>query len=402
MNVAARDDWTPVPLRDLLSESDERISLEPNGSYQQVTVRLWGQGAVLRAEVSGTEVAAKSQRLVQESQLILSRIDARNGAVGIVPAALDGAIASNDFPVFNLNRSRILPAYLGWLVRTESFVSDCREASEGTTNRVRLQLDRLLATKILLPPLNEQRSIVARIEELAGKIEEAQGLRKQALMEASQVFPAFINATMNAVSALGSPIVRIRDVEELVTSGPRNFASKYTSCGARFYRAQDLTIDRRISEDGAVWVETTAGSSERAFVREGDILVVITGATIGRSAIVSTHHPPGLVSQHVGLIRVDRSKVNPRFLHYAMVAPAWAGGQIARVKYGQGKPGLSLTNLRDLGFPLPSLREQRRVVQYLDGMQAYSDSLMGQLSLSNADLASLLPSMLERAFKGEL
>ena len=52
---------------------------------------------------------------------------------------LDGAIVTNDFPVFSIAEQRVLPAYLGWLSRTASFVEECLRASEGTTNRVRLQ-----------------------------------------------------------------------------------------------------------------------------------------------------------------------------------------------------------------------------------------------------------------------
>ena len=91
---------------------------------------------------------------------------------------LDGAVVSSDFPVFTLNSARILPEFLDWMSKTHEFVDLCKAASEGTTNRVRLKEERFLATQITLPSLEEQRRIVARIEELAIKIEEARGLKK--------------------------------------------------------------------------------------------------------------------------------------------------------------------------------------------------------------------------------
>ena len=89
--------------------------------------------------------------VARRCQFILSRIDARNGALGIVPPELDEAIVTPDFPVFNILQTRMLPAYLGWMCRTASFVEECRRASEGTTNRVRLQEDKFLAREISLP-----------------------------------------------------------------------------------------------------------------------------------------------------------------------------------------------------------------------------------------------------------
>jgi len=51
--------WDSLPLREILTKSNEWIDLDPNQSYRQVTVRMWGQGVVQRNEVSGAEIAAK-------------------------------------------------------------------------------------------------------------------------------------------------------------------------------------------------------------------------------------------------------------------------------------------------------------------------------------------------------
>jgi type I restriction enzyme S subunit len=118
------------------------------------------------------------------------RVSTRNGAFGIIPDHLDAAVVSNDFPVFSLDTRRIDPAYLNWLSTTRDFIDLCRTASEGTTNRVRLKEDRFLATCIPLPPLAEQRRIVARVEALAAKVESARGLRQQTEAEADALLSA--------------------------------------------------------------------------------------------------------------------------------------------------------------------------------------------------------------------
>lgn len=99
--------WPLVALGEVLRKSEESVPIDPNATYREVTIKLWGKGGVLRREASGSEIAAARRSVVRAGQFILSRIDARNGAFGIVPDSLDGAVVSNDFPSFNLNTKRI-------------------------------------------------------------------------------------------------------------------------------------------------------------------------------------------------------------------------------------------------------------------------------------------------------
>jgi type I restriction enzyme S subunit len=171
-----------MKLGEVLQRSEELIELQPDVQYRQITVKLWGKGVVLRGILTGAEISSSRQMVARQGQFILSRIDARNGSLGIVPKELDGAVVTNDFPVFNVVENKLLPAYLGWMCRTESFVEECKRASEGTTNRVRLQEDKFLAREIPLPPLAEQRRVVARIEELAAQIHEVRALRRASFL----------------------------------------------------------------------------------------------------------------------------------------------------------------------------------------------------------------------------
>jgi type I restriction enzyme S subunit len=91
---------------------------------------------------------------------------------------LDGAAVSGDFPLFDINPERLEQKFLEWKSKTGEFVDLCRSVSEGTTNRVRLKEDRFLRLEFSLPPLPEQRRIVARIEALAAKIEEARTAKR--------------------------------------------------------------------------------------------------------------------------------------------------------------------------------------------------------------------------------
>lgn len=150
-----------------LNKHLEKTDLEPGCEYKQVTVRLWGKGLTLRGIKLGSEIAAEKQVRVLTGQFLMSRIDARHGAFGIVPDSLNGALVSGDFPAFNIDDSIILPHYFEWVTRTEAFVDLCRRASEGSTNRVRLKEDKFLQMKIPVPTLKAQQEFLEKLDILA-------------------------------------------------------------------------------------------------------------------------------------------------------------------------------------------------------------------------------------------
>ena len=82
-----------VPIRLFLRKSDSWIEPVPDETYKQITVRLWGKGLNLRGKIYGSQIEATRQIRVKAGQFLVSRIDARHGAFGIVPPTLDGALA---------------------------------------------------------------------------------------------------------------------------------------------------------------------------------------------------------------------------------------------------------------------------------------------------------------------
>ena len=100
--------WETIRLGEVLRRSEETIEPLADAEYRQVTVRLWGNGVVERGRARGSELSGR-RFVAHHGQFIASRIDARNGAMGLVPASLEGALVTNDFPLFNLKTERISP-----------------------------------------------------------------------------------------------------------------------------------------------------------------------------------------------------------------------------------------------------------------------------------------------------
>ena len=392
-------EWPKVKLGEVMNRSAEAIELQPDAEYRQITVKLWGKGAVLRGVLKGAEVAAPRQMVARQNQFILSRIDARNGALGIVPAELDGAVVSNDFPVFNLVVDRMLPAYLGWMCKTAAFVEECRRASEGTTNRVRLQEEKFLAREIPMPPLAEQRRIVARIEELATNIQEARGLRQEALEEGHALSNSSVEVVFRKLrDRFGTKT--LCDVCLTITDGDHN-TPQFSDNGIRFIFVGNVSSGRLHFENSKrVSSDYFHALKPQRVPERGDILYSAVGATLGIPAVVDTDEP-FCFQRHIAILKPSRKQIESRFVWYmassrTVFEKAWASTT------GSAQPTVPLRAIRELAIPVPPLSEQRRIVSEFDRLQVQVEALRVSQAETSAEMDALIPSILDKAFRGEL
>ncbi|HEX8506270.1 MAG TPA: hypothetical protein VF630_12950, partial [Hymenobacter sp.] len=168
-NFAYNPAYPLWPIGSFLLRSREEVIIQDDETYQRVTVRFGGQGVVPRTEglVKGSAIGTKRQFRLRAGQFVLSRIDARHGAMGIAPPALDGAILTNDFPAYDLDPALIDPRFFELVTGTVAFIRYCRNCSTGTTNRQRLDEALFLEVTVPLPPLTEQARLVAEYEQQA-------------------------------------------------------------------------------------------------------------------------------------------------------------------------------------------------------------------------------------------
>ncbi len=151
----------PVLIGDFLHRIRRSIELIDSDKYKLVTIKMKHKGVVLREEKLASNIKSKMY-VVKEGDFILSGIDARNGAFGIVPKELDGAIVTNDFWYFDIDESIVDKLFFLELTTTQWFDEICRKGSDGTTQRIRLQKNKFFNQKINLPPLEEQSTFIAQ------------------------------------------------------------------------------------------------------------------------------------------------------------------------------------------------------------------------------------------------
>jgi type I restriction enzyme, S subunit len=352
--------------------------------------------------MTGAEIAASQRLRVRAKQFILSRIDARNGALGLVPESLEGGVVSSDFPVFTPNSSRILPEFLGWLSKTNSFVDLCKAASEGTTNRVRLKEDKFLAFRIPLPSLDEQRRIVARIEALAAKIEEARGLRHQAFTELEAVGPAA------AATAFVNPKWPACSIEKLVgRANLKNGRSvKATSIDSEVHCLRLSALrNGHIDCNDSKPVPLTLEEAKPHLVRAGDVFIVRGNGSkelVGRAGMITESRDALIFPDLFIRVPLDGTRLLPSYF-----VAVWNSRPVRNViedaaKTTSGIWKINQGHIASVLIPVPPVAEQPRAVAYLDGLQTKVDALKRLQAETAAELDALLPSILDRAFKGEL
>jgi type I restriction enzyme S subunit len=391
--------WPLVALGDVLQLVRKRAEVQPGVNYKRLTVRMNALGVVLRDIVDGAAIRTETQFLATAGQFVFSRIDARNGAFGLIPYELDGSVVSGNFFTVDCVKDRLLPEYLRLYTSRHSFWDDCAKISEGTTNRVPVRIEQFLALTIPLPALAEQRRIVAKVEKLAGKIEEAWRLRNQSVKESEALAHSISRKVFQDTDKFR--VVQLKEVcSEIIDCLHSN--PIYSELGIPTVRSPDVGW-------GRLFLKSSKKTSEEEYRRRtsrgepkpGDIILVREGGGTGKAGVVEEGQRLSL-GQRVMQLRPNKEKVLPRFLLHQWLSPLIQEDQIGEMMKGSASPHLNIGSLKKFNFILPPIEEQRHIVTYLDRMQAKTDALNKHQVQTAAELEALMSSILDKAFKGEL
>lgn len=397
--------YPQVHLAEIARPISRPVAVVPGTAYRTLGVKWWGEGAYERETIDGSQTAARTLSIVREDDLIINKIWVRHGSTAIVPATVDGCSASGEFPTFELDRSRVLPRWLHWQTKTQDFWAKCDHLSRGTSGKNRIKPELFLTIPIPLPPLAEQRRLIARIDTLAAKVAEARGLRQQASEETEAVLAAHLNTQFGnpyakTVGTLSiDRFVQLSDVVTDVADGP-HVTPHYVEAGIPFVTVLNITSGR-VNFSGLKYItaEEHQQFQRRARAEKGDVLISKDG-TIGVPCYVDTDREFSFFVS-VALIKPYREKLDGQFLTWAFRAP-YLQDKIRERSRGDMIRHLVLREIRNLIVPLPPLPEQRRIVAHLDALQAKVDALKALQAATAAELDALLPAILDRAFKGGL
>ena len=156
-------------------------------------------------------------------------------------------------------------------------------------------------------------------------------------------------------------VIRLGELADMVTSGSRGWARFYSERGALFVRSQNVRDVHLCLEDVQHVSPPVGAEGNRTKVRLGDLLITVTGNSVGNVAMVEQAFDEAYISQHVGLVRLKEPK-NVSFVCRYLSPGSPGNPQIAGSQSGQSKPGLNLQNLKDFLIALPRSQNERQSV----------------------------------------
>jgi len=332
-----------VSIREFVQKYKYAIQINDVKQYKRIRIKAYGKGVEVRDIEYGKEIKTKQQFLVKAGQFIFSKIDARNGAFGIVPVELDNAIITNSFSAYNIDRNITNIKYLYLVVKTKYFQDLCEKVSSGTTGRRSISDQHFINFQIPLPPLSEQNAIVENYFAKINKAHELERENAQIKINLEQVLFSEIREEKKQKNDLFLKFVEFAGMKNWSVSSLLDMNFNY-STQFPLLRIGDFIIQNRnviniddekiynrvkvkINSNGVVLRDTVKrvniGTKKQYVARSGQFIVSKIDARNGAFGIIPKELNGAIVTNDFPLFDVDTTKINPYFLPFVTTTQAF-------------------------------------------------------------------------------
>jgi type I restriction enzyme S subunit len=349
----------------------------------------------------GHDAPSRARRLIRAGDTLFSTVRTYLKNIALVPEDLDGELTSTGIAV--LRPSDAVDA--GYLFRwacSDDFVAPLSSAQDGTMYPAVSDRD-VAAAPIPLPPLPEQRRIVAKIDSLTGKSRRAR--------DHLDHIPRLVEKYKQAVLArlLSSPdgqqVARFGDVANLL-NGDRG--QHYPNDSEQLLEGYCLFLGTRNVRQGFFdFSETSFITREKHFalrggtMERGDIVVTVRG-TLGNCAVYDASVPFDLVRINSAMMIVRPiADADPEYLMWTIRSPVFLGWVGANAR-GSAQPHLRARDIEQTKVYFPSIERQQETVQRIKHAFKWIDRLASEATSARRLIDRLDQAVLAKAFRGEL
>ena len=386
--------YQQVRLSELIHQNavPEKIADTKNERY--VTVSLYGKGVKERVIKDDKYPVPFVGYRVSEGQFIYSRIDARNGAYGIIGPELDGFVVSKDFPVYDIDTSKILPQFLLISVLSESFLHQVKNSSFGATNRMRIKEEILEGYSIFLPPLEEQ----ARLATLIGATQSLLELRQRQLHALDALIKArFVEMFGDMlINPMNWPEQRLETVAEIVSGITKGRKIQTIELFEVPYMAVSNVKDGYIDWTTVKTIAASQAEIDQYRLMPDDVLMTEGGDPdkLGRGAII--HNPPKdcIHQNHIFRVRLNQEHIRPEFMEQYLQHQRAKRYFLGCAKQTTGIASINMTQLRALPMLMPPMGLQNQFATFVS--QVDKSKAAVQAALDKAQL--LFNSLMQQYF----
>ena len=303
--------------------------------------------------------------------------------------------------------------YLYWLMVSPYVVNGLNHFMKGD-NSPSIRKGDIENFSYPLPPLSDQRRLVARIESLFAKLDAAREkvqsvldsheTRKAALLH--DAFTGKLTAKWRkerGVSFHAWHIEKLENLCEKITCGktPKNDISQQGEIPyLKVYNIVNDKIDFR-SKPQYIPREIHKTKLKSSILKPNDVVMNIVGPPLRKIAIIPDTYPEWNMNQAIVRFR-PKDRLDYRFLYYALLNPETLDNVIQRTKGVVGQANISITQSRNLKIKVPSLPEQQEIIRILGRLLAREQRARQAAEETLTAIDRMKQSILARAFRGEL
>ncbi|MBZ0144627.1 MAG: restriction endonuclease subunit S [Rhodocyclaceae bacterium] len=380
--------WPTAKLGTVLRPIARAERVDAAREYRMLGARWYAQGLFVKERVLGQRISAQRAYRVESGDFVYNRLFAWKGSFALASDEVDGCYVSNEFPCFEIAKDRLEPAFLRWWFSQEVAWFRALGLSTGATptSRNRLKEEDLLSLEIPLPPLPEQRRVVARVEEVAGLVAEIERLRLLSRLEQEAlVVSLHLKLSGDRRRRLGDFLRLVEDSVGVATD------ASYPQVGVRSFGGG--LFPKAAVEGG----RTTYKHFNRLY--DGALVMSQVKGWEGAVAVCPPPLAGWFVSPEYRTFRCIEAEANPGYLA-SLVRTEWFWGKLGAATRGVGarRERTRPEQFLSIVIPMPSLDLQLEAVRIVAELAPARDLQ----SESAAALDALLPAVLDRAFRGEL
>lgn len=179
--------WEEIALAEVLTPSRKVVQVEPMTEYLIAGVYSFGRGLINRGSIAGRDTSYKALTALDEGDVVVSKLNGWEGAVAVVGSKFEGYCVSSEFPTFKVDSERLLPAFFEGIAQSPRFWEDLNANARGSmVRRRRINVSEFLATKVWLPPFENQ----ARIARFLDSVDDARTRKREAQIRIEALIPS--------------------------------------------------------------------------------------------------------------------------------------------------------------------------------------------------------------------
>lgn len=362
-----------------------RLYVDPNEptTFVPMTAVDDQAGTIATPEVRPFKQVQKGYTYFEEGDVLFAKITPcmENGKAAIVRGSLNGfGFGSTEFHVLRPGGS-VIPEWIWLFIRQERFRKAAKDSFRGGVGQQRVPKKFLQQHPIPLPPIEEQRRIVARVEELIERVREAKRLRQQAKEDAERLWQSTLAETFPRPGTEPPPgwrWVRLGEVCNL-------------------YQPKTITVQEMKRNPGPYPVFGANGIIGNYYQfnhEESEVIVTCRGATCGT---VNMSLPRSWITGNAMVATPAIEGLRKDYLYWAIKST-----DLRKAIGGSAQPQITRLTLSPMIIPLPPLEEQRQIVSHLKAVQEKVKILKEIQATTDAELQRLEQAILDSAFRGEL